>query len=65
MDEIFEILPKEKGDKERELIELLLEVRNHERKNKNYGVADFIRDKLSKMGIKIEDTKEGTRWYKI
>ncbi len=66
MDEIFDILPRgENEGKERELIELLLNVRNEERKRKNYEIADYIRDELEKIGIKIEDTKEGTKWYKV
>jgi len=65
MDEIFDILPRNEGGKEKELIELLLEVRKRERERKNYEMADFIRNELSKIGIKIEDTKEGTRWYRI
>ncbi len=66
MDEIFDILPRGDNEgKERELIELLLNVRNEERKRKNYEIADYIRDELEKIGIKIEDTKEGTKWYKV
>ncbi len=66
MDDLFDILPKgENEGKEKELIELLLNVRNEERKRKNYEMADYIRDELEKIGIKIEDTKEGTKWYKI
>lgn len=66
IDEIFDILPrKSSGNLERELIELLIDVRSEERKRKNYEMADFIRDKLLKLGIKIEDTKEGTKWYRV
>ncbi len=66
MDEIFDLLPRGDNEgKERELIELLLNVRNEERKRKNYEIADYIRDELEKIGIKIEDTKEGTKWYKV
>ncbi len=64
MDYIFDLLPRGTGgDKEEKLIGLLLEVRNEERRRKNYDIADYIREQLEKMGIKIEDTKEGTRWY--
>ncbi len=66
MDEIFDLLPRGDNEgKERELIELLLNVRNEERKRKNYEIADYIRNELEKIGIKIEDTKEGTKWYKV
>jgi len=66
MDEIFDILPRgSEVGKEEELIELLLKVRNEERRRKNYELADYIRDELEKMGIKIEDTKEETKWYRV
>ncbi len=66
IDAIFEILPREKGmGMERELIELLLDIRNRMRKEKNYEIADMIRDSLAEMGIKIEDTKEGTKWFRV
>lgn len=66
MDEIFDILPRaEGGNQEDELVELLLRVRNEERRRKNYDIADYIREQLEKLGIKIEDTKEGTRWYRV
>ena len=35
---------------------------NEARKRKDWKKADQIRDKLRKMGIILEDTKEGTRW---
>jgi cysteinyl-tRNA synthetase len=66
MDSILDLLPKNgESDSEEKLIELLLKVRNKEREKKNYDMADFIRDELEKMGIKIEDTREGAKWYKI
>ncbi len=66
MDAIFDILPRENGmGMERELIELLLDIRNRMRKEKNYEIADMIRDSLAEMGIKIEDTKEGTKWVRV
>ncbi|MDG6223947.1 MAG: cysteine--tRNA ligase [Candidatus Thermoplasmatota archaeon] len=44
----------------RSLIELLLEVRNDARKNKDWRTADLIRDRLGSLGVRIEDTGEGT-----
>ena len=44
------------------LVEMLLEVRNKARKEKNYQLADYIRDKLNELGIVIEDTPVGTKW---
>ena len=45
-----------------ELIELIVNVRSKLRKEKRYDLADFIRDELKKLGIILEDTKEGTKW---
>ncbi|MBM7623961.1 cysteine--tRNA ligase [Sporohalobacter salinus] len=45
-----------------DLIELLLEVRSKARKDKNWELADQIRDELAKLGIVLEDTPQGTDW---
>ena len=42
----------------------LIKDRENARKNKNYNLADQIRDKLKKMQIEIEDTPDGTKWFK-
>jgi cysteinyl-tRNA synthetase len=44
------------------LINLLIEVRNNSRKNKDWETADKIRDSLKEMGVMLEDTPQGTRW---
>jgi len=41
-----------------ELISILLKIRNQARKNKNYKVADEIRDKIKELGYSIKDFKE-------
>ena len=38
-----------------EVLDILLEIRDNERDKKNYEVSDLIRDKLSKLGININD----------
>ncbi len=40
----------------------LIKEREIARRNKNWTVADNIRDKLIGMGITVEDTNEGVRW---
>ncbi|MDD2756607.1 MAG: cysteine--tRNA ligase [Methanothrix sp.] len=45
-----------------ELVELLLAVREQLRQEKNWRLSDLIRDELAKLGIIVEDTKEGSRW---
>jgi cysteinyl-tRNA synthetase len=43
-------------------IDLLLEIRQELREEKNWALADKIRDKLTKLGIIIEDSKDGASW---
>ena len=45
-----------------EAIETLIMERSLARQNKNWQEADKIRDKLTAMGITLEDTKDGTTW---
>ena len=47
------------------IIEDLINNRNEARRNKNFTLADSIRDKLKNKGIVIEDTKDGTIWRSI
>jgi len=42
----------------------LLEDRELARKNKDFKEADKIRNKLKKLGIEVEDTKESQKWVK-
>ena len=46
-------------------IEGLIKKRNEARGNKNFDLADKIRDQLKEKGIEIEDTKDGTIWRSI
>ncbi len=46
-------------------VESLIEKRNKAKQEKNYQLADEIREELSGMGIEIMDTKEGTVWKKL
>jgi len=50
---------------ENNLINLLIELRKELKVQKNYKMADEIRDKLLKLGIQLEDGKEGTGFRKI
>ena len=43
-------------------IERLIKDRNEARGNKNFEVADQIRNELKEKGIEIEDTSDGTVW---
>ena len=44
------------------IMDILLKWRAEARKNKDFATADTIRDTLKKIGVIIEDTKEGARW---
>ena len=43
-------------------IEELIAKRQEARKNKNFALADEIRDKLKEQGIILEDTPSGVKW---
>ena len=45
-------------------IEALIEQRTAARKNKNYALADEIRDRLKQMGIVLEDSAAGVKWHR-
>jgi cysteinyl-tRNA synthetase len=42
------------------VVEMLIEMRNEARANKNWSLSDEIRDKLLALGIQLKDGKEGT-----
>ena len=48
-----------------ELIELLIRYRIKFKEEKNWKMADSIRDDLKKIGIQLKDTVGGTNWEKI
>jgi cysteinyl-tRNA synthetase len=43
-------------------IELLIQIREELRSEKQWQLADLIRDRLSDLGIALEDSKDGTYW---
>jgi cysteinyl-tRNA synthetase len=44
------------------LLGLLTELRARLRKEKNFALADEIRNRLTELGVTLEDRPEGTRW---
>lgn len=42
------------------VVEMLIEMRNEARANKNWALSDEIRDKLLALGIQLKDGKDGT-----
>ena len=64
---VFEVLGLEnkrssngESDKLAGVIELLIEMRNEARANKDFSTSDKIRDELQSLGIQLKDGKEGT-----
>ena len=45
-------------------IEALIEQRTQARKDKNWALADKIRDDLKAQGIILEDTAQGVKWHR-
>jgi len=53
------------SSKEKEKINKLIEQRSLAKKEKNFKLADSIREELKNMGVLIMDTPQGTIWEKI
>ena len=49
---------------DKEFIENMISRRQEAKKNKDFELADKIRDELFKQGIVLEDSKNGTTWKK-
>ena len=45
-----------------ELVELILDLRMNAKKDRNFALADDIRNRLSDLGIEIKDGKDKTAW---
>ena len=45
-------------------IEAMIAERQAARKEKDFARADKLRDKLTAMGIILEDTREGVKWHR-
>jgi cysteinyl-tRNA synthetase len=43
-------------------IELLIQIRADLRAARQFEIADTIRERLTKLGVTLEDTKQGTTW---
>ncbi|WP_417871176.1 cysteine--tRNA ligase [Winogradskyella sp.] len=48
------------ADKLTGAVEILIEMRNEARKNKDFALSDKIRDELADAGIQLKDSREGT-----
>lgn len=62
LDKVLGVLHEEKEEMLPSEILKKIEKREIARKEKNYKLADQIRDELLRKGIVLEDTKDGVRW---
>ena len=62
MDKVLSLnlLKKEEKNIDEAYIKEMIEKRNNAKKEKNYALADSIRDELERKGIILKDTREGT-----
>ena len=44
------------------LIQILIDLRQDAKKNKDFATADKIRNSLSEIGVQLEDTRAGVQW---
>ena len=51
-----------KFEKNKELLNLLLEIRNKARVKKDFEISDFIRESLSELNVELNDTENGTNY---
>lgn len=47
------------------LMDIIIDIRNEAKQNKDFTTSDRIREKLNSIGIQLKDSKEGTIWNKI
>jgi cysteinyl-tRNA synthetase len=47
------------------VMDLVVNLRNEAKFNRDYATSDKIRDGLQKIGFQLKDSKEGTNWSKI
>lgn len=59
---VLNVVNKKQEDMLDEEIEKLIEARTQAKKNKDFKLADEIRDELLEKGIVLEDTRQGVKW---
>jgi cysteinyl-tRNA synthetase len=56
------LAPQAKSQDVAPFVELLIEVRAELRKAKQFALADMVRNRLTDLGVTLEDGAQGTRW---
>jgi len=59
---LFQGKKKKLDEKAKDLIQILIDVRNILRQEKRWDLADTIRERLQKLGIHLKDEKDKTSW---
>lgn len=59
---VLNVVNKKQDDMLDEEIEKLIEARTQAKKNKDFKLADEIRNELLEKGIVLEDTRQGVKW---
>ena len=65
--EVLGIVPEkleanQSGKRIDDVMQLLIELRNRHRQQKDFASADLIRDRLQEIGITLKDSHDGTTW---
>jgi len=55
----------ENTDNVDDLMQIIIDLRNDAKKNKDFVTSDRIREHLTAIGIQLKDSKDGTLWNKI
>lgn len=53
------------ADSTDELMQVIINLRNEAKKNKDFTTSDRIREDLQTIGIQLKDSKDGTLWNKV
>ena len=64
LDRVLAILPDAGADLEPEAA-ALLEARSAARASRDWAASDRLRDELAKLGVIVEDTRDGQRWRRV
>lgn len=63
--DVLGLLPAKEASEEKRLkpvMDLVLDIRQHARSNKDWTTSDKIRDGLAAAGITVKDSKDGSTW---
>ena len=52
------------SEEETKLADILMNIRDDARENEDWETSDMIRDRLQDLGFEVEDTEEGSKWFK-